>query len=50
MTGTGTPAPPPATTEAPKPGNPEPTSAPISPEKGSVHTDPDQGKSEHPKQ
>ena len=44
-------APPPVPTpaDAPKPANPEPTAAPIDPEKGSVH-EPDQGHSEHPKQ
>lgn len=45
------PPPPPGTppTDAPKPANPEPTAPPLDPEKGTVH-DPDQGKSEHPKQ
>jgi hypothetical protein len=46
---TGAPLPVPEPTEPPKPANPEPTSAPVDPEKGRVH-DPDQGKSEHPKQ
>jgi hypothetical protein len=39
------PAPQPSPTEAPKPGNPEPTAPPIDPEKGRVKTP-----SEHPKQ
>ena len=43
------PPPVPAPADAPKPANPEPTAAPTDPEKGTVH-DPDQGKSEHPKQ
>jgi hypothetical protein len=50
-TSTGTLAPlgQPLRTEAPKPANPEPTPAPADPEKH--HTpDPEQGKSEHPKQ
>ncbi|MEJ8836743.1 hypothetical protein [Ramlibacter sp. AN1133] len=42
------PSPVPAPPE-PKPANPEPTAAPIDPEKGRVKT-PEQGKSEHPKQ
>lgn len=46
---TGTPAPGPEPTEAPKPANPEPTTAPVDPEKGRVH-DPKQGEPEHPKQ
>ena len=41
------PAPGPA--DAPKPANPEPTAAPVDPEKGRTN-DPGQGKSEHPKQ
>jgi hypothetical protein len=41
------PAPPPA--DGPKPANPEPTTAPVDPEKGHKN-DPEQGKSEHPKQ
>lgn len=36
-------------TEPPKPANPEPTPAPYDPEKHHV-PDPEQGKSEHPKQ
>jgi hypothetical protein len=36
-------------TDAPKPANPEPTAPPADPEKSTVH-DPEQGKSEHPKQ
>lgn len=40
------PAPP---SDAPKPANPEPTAAPVDPEKHHVK-DPEQGKSEHPKQ
>ncbi|HEX2544212.1 MAG TPA: hypothetical protein VHL79_05010 [Ramlibacter sp.] len=40
---------PPAPSEAPKPINPEPTAAPKNPEHDVVH-DPEQGKSEHPKQ
>jgi hypothetical protein len=43
------PAPSPAPAEAPKPANPEPTAAPIDPEKHTVK-DPEQGKSEHPRQ
>lgn len=43
------PNPPPAPADGPKPANPEPTAAPASPEKGRVN-DPEQGKSEHPKQ
>jgi hypothetical protein len=35
--------------DAPKPANPEPTAAPIDPEKGRVET-PEPGKSEHPKE
>ncbi|MGE4239348.1 hypothetical protein [Ramlibacter sp.] len=46
---TTTPEPPPSPTEAPKPTNPEPTTAPMDPEKGRVKT-PDENKSEHPKQ
>jgi hypothetical protein len=47
---TGTPAPTPAPdTEAPKPANPEPKHVPADPEKRDV-ADPEQGKSEHPKQ
>ena len=42
-----TPAPGPA--DAPKPANPEPTAAPVDPEKG-VKSGPEQGHSEHPKQ
>ena len=42
-----TPTPPPA--EAPKPANPEPTAAPVDPEKSRTQN-PEQGKSEHPKQ
>ena len=42
------PAPPPA--DAPKPANPEPTAAPIDPEKGRVKSPVEPGKSEHPKQ
>ena len=38
-----------AATEAPKPANPEPTPAPSDPEKHHP-PDPEQGKSEHPKQ
>ncbi len=44
------PAPPPAPADAPKPANPEPTAAPIDPEKGRVKTPAEPGKSEHPKQ
>ena len=40
-------APVPGPTEPPKPGNPEPTQAPIDPEKGRVPT-PGPGHSEHP--
>lgn len=40
---------PPAPHDAPKPANPEPTAAPKDPERDVVH-DPEQGKSEHPKQ
>jgi hypothetical protein len=47
MTSDAPPASPPS--EPPKPANPEPTAAPIDPEKGRVH-DPEQGKPEHPKQ
>jgi heme-binding NEAT domain protein len=43
------PSPPAPPSDAPKPANPEPTAAPVSPEKHGVH-DPEQGKSEHPKQ
>jgi hypothetical protein len=43
------PAPSPAPSDAPKPANPEPTAPPADPEKHHVH-DPEQGKSEHPKQ
>lgn len=35
--------------ESPKPANPEPTPAPVDPEKHTVH-DPEQGKPEHPRQ
>jgi hypothetical protein len=50
MTGQApTPAPAPAPVDAPKPANPEPTAAPLDPEKGHVQS-PEQGKSEHPKQ
>lgn len=35
--------------EPPKPANPEPTAAPIDPEKHHTN-EPEQGKSEHPKQ
>jgi hypothetical protein len=38
-----------APAEPPKPANPEPTSAPKDPEGDRVH-DPEQGKSEHPRQ
>jgi hypothetical protein len=41
--------PPPGPADAPKPANPEPTAAPKDPEKDVVH-DPEQGKSEHPRQ
>jgi hypothetical protein len=44
------PAPPPEQPDAPKPGNPEPTAAPIDPEKGRVQAPAEPGKSEHPKQ
>jgi hypothetical protein len=43
------PTPPPQPADAPKPANPEPTAAPMDPEKGSVKV-PEPGKSEHPKQ
>lgn len=46
---TSAPAPSPEPAEAPKPANPEPTTAPVDPEKGHV-PGPEQGKSEHPKQ
>ncbi len=44
-----TPSPGPAPTDATKPANPEPTAAPIDPEKHTVN-DPEQGKPEHPRQ
>jgi hypothetical protein len=43
------PVPPAAPAEAPKPANPEPTAPPTDPEKHHV-PNPEQGKSEHPKQ
>ena len=43
------PAPPPPPPAEPKPANPEPTAAPIDPEKGRVKV-PEPGKSEHPTQ
>ncbi len=49
MSGTA-PAPSHPPADPPKPANPEPTTAPVDPEKGHVHTDPEQGKSEHPSQ
>ena len=43
------PAPTPAPHDAPKPANPEPTAAPVDPERD-VKSGPEQGHSEHPKQ
>lgn len=43
------PTPPPPADETSKPANPEPTAAPVSPEKH-VPSGPGQGHSEHPKQ
>ncbi|NML44859.1 hypothetical protein HHL11_13965 [Ramlibacter sp. G-1-2-2] len=37
-------------TDAPKPANPEPATGPVDPGKGHEKNDPEQGKSEHPKQ